>query len=140
MAAPYWVTDAGTLGTIPEMEFYSLQLTGRDPDKGSNNTGLTFTLLAGKLPGGVALAHTGLIDAIPTQRSLLKGVPYAVSDNVTSTFVVRITDTDSLIAYRTFSLTVEGPDPPVWSTAAGKLADVHDGQEVTTTLSATDTD
>ena len=140
MAAPYWVTDAGTLGTIQEQEFYSLQLTGRDPDKGSNNTGLTFTLLAGKLPGGVALAHTGLIDGIPTQRSLLKGVPYEVSENVTSTFVVRITDTESLIADRTFSLTVEGPDSPVWSTAAGKLADVHDGQEVTTTLSAIDTD
>ena len=105
MAAPYWVTDAGTLGTIQEQEFYSLQLTGRDPDKGSNNTGLTYTLLAGKLPGGVALAHTGLIDGIPTPRSLLKGVPYEVSENVTSTFVVRITDTESLIADRTFSLT-----------------------------------
>ena len=68
MAAPYWVTDAGTLGTIPEMEFYSLQLTGRDPDKGSNNTGLTFTLLAGKLPGGVALAHTCLLYTSPSPR------------------------------------------------------------------------
>jgi len=140
MGAPYWVTDAGDLGTIPEMEFYSFQLTGRDPDKGSNNTGLTFTLIAGKLPGGVALAHTGLVDGIPTQRSLLKGVPYEVSENITSTFVVRITDAENLIADRTFSLTVEGPDSPVWSTTAGKLADVHDGQEVTTTLSATDSD
>ena len=140
MAAPYWVTDAGDLGIIQEMEFYSLQLTGRDPEQGSNNTGLTFTLIAGKLPGGVALAHTGLIDGIPTQRSLLKGVPYEVSENVTSTFVIRITDAESLLADRTFSLTVAGPDAPIWSTPAGKLADVHDGQEVTTTLAATDSD
>ena len=140
MAAPYWVTDAGDLGTIQEMEFYSLQLTGRDPEQGSNNTGLTFTLLAGKLPGGVALAHTGLIDGIPTQRSLLKGVPYEVNENVTSTFVIRITDAESLLADRTFNLTVAGPDSPVWSTTAGKLADVHDGQEITTTLAATDSD
>jgi hypothetical protein len=140
MAAPYWVTDVGDLGTIQETEFYSLQLTGRDPEQGSNNTGLTFTLIAGKLPGGVALAYTGLIDGIPTQRSLLKGVPYEVSENITSTFVVRITDAQSLLADRTFSLTVAGPDAPIWSTAAGKLADVHDGQEITTTLAATDTD
>jgi hypothetical protein len=140
MAAPYWVTDAGDLGTIQEQEFYSLQLTGRDPEESANNTGLTFTLLAGKLPGGVALAYTGLIDGIPTQRSLLKGVPYEVSDNVTSTFVVRITDAESLLADRTFNLTVAGPDSPVWSTTAGKIADVHDGQEVATILAATDTD
>ncbi len=140
MAAPYWVTDAGNLGTIQEMEFYSLQLTGRDPEQGSNNTGLTFTLIAGKLPGGVALAHTGLIDGIPTQRSLLKGVPYEVANNVTSTFVIRITDAESLLADRTFNLTVAGPDAPIWSTAAGKLADVHDGQEITATIAATDSD
>ena len=140
MAAPYWVTDAGNLGTIQEQEFYSLQLTGRDPEENTNNTGLTFTLIAGKLPGGVALAYTGLIDGIPTQRSLLKGVPYEVSENVTSTFVVRITDAESLLADRTFNLTVAGPDAPIWSTAAGKLVDVHDGQEITTTLAATDSD
>ena len=140
MAAPYWVTTAGHLGTIQESEFYTSQLTARDPEENENNTGLTFTLLAGKLPGGVALAHTGLIDGIPTQRSLLKGVPYEVSENITSTFVVRITDAQSLLADRTFSLTVAGPDAPIWSTAAGKLADVHDGQEITTTLAATDTD
>ena len=119
MAAPYWVTTAGDLGIIQEMEFYSLQLTARDPEQGTNNTGLTFTLLAGKMPGGVALAHTGLIDGIPTQRSLLKGVPYEVSENITSTFVVRVTDAETLIADRTFSLTVAGPDSPVFSTAAG---------------------
>ena len=140
MAAPYWVTEAGDLGTIQEQEFYSLQLTGRDPEQGANNTGLTFMLIAGKLPGGVALAHTGLIDGIPTQRSLLKGVPYEVSENITSTFVVRITDAENLLADRTFSLTVAGPDSPIWSTAAGKLLDVHDGQEITTTLAATDSD
>ena len=140
MAAPYWVTDAGDLGTIQEQEFYSLQLTGRDPEQGANNTGLTFKLIAGKLPSGVALASTGLVDGVPTSRSLLKGIPYEVSENITSTFVVRITDAENLIADRTFSLTVSGPDSPVWSTTAGKLADVHDGQVVATTLSATDTD
>jgi len=140
MAAPYWITDAGDLGTIQELEFYNLQLVGRDPEESSNNTGLTFTLLAGQLPGGIALAHTGLIDGIPTQRSKLKGVPYEVSENVTSTFVVRITDAEDLIADRTFSLTVAGPDSPVWSTPSGKLADVHDGDEVNLSIAATDSD
>lgn len=140
MAAPYWITDAGDLGTIQELEFYNLQLVGRDPEESSNNTGLTFTLLAGQLPDGIALAHTGLIDGIPTQRSKLKGVPYEVSENVTSTFVVRITDAEDLIADRTFSLTVAGPDSPVWSTPSGKLADVHDGDEVNLSIAATDSD
>ena len=140
MAAPYWVTTAGDLGTIQELGFYSLQLTARDPEQGTNNTGLTFTLLAGKLPGGIALAHTGLIDGIPTQRSLLKGVPYEVATNVTSTFVIRVTDAETLISDRTFSLTVAGPDDPEFSTAVGKLADVHDGQVINTTIAATDSD
>ena len=140
MAAPYWVTTAGDLGTIQEQTFYSLQLTARDPEQGTNNTGLTFTLLAGKLPGGIALAHTGLIDGIPTQRSLLKGIPYEVATNVTSTFVIRVTDAETLISDRTFNLTVAGPDDPEFSTAAGKLADVHDGQVISATIAATDSD
>lgn len=140
MAAPYWVTDAGSLGTIQEQEFYNLQLVGRDPEEASNNTGLTFSLLAGKLPGGIAMASTGLIDGIPTQRSKVKGIPYEVSENITSEFVIRITDAESLIADRTFTLTVAGPDSPVWATAEGKLLDTHDGEEINLTVSATDSD
>lgn len=140
MAAPYWVTTAGDLGIIQETEFYSLQLYARDPEQGTNNTGLTFTLLAGKLPGGIALAANGLVDGIPTQRSLLKGIPYEVAENVTSTFVIRITDAEELIADRTFSLTVEGPDSPIFSTSAGKLVDIHDGQYISTSVAATDSD
>ena len=106
MAAPYWVTDAGSLGTIQEQEFYNLQLVGRDPEEVSNNTGLTFSLLAGKLPGGIAMAATGLIDGIPTQRSKVKGIPYEVSENITSKFRVegaglqpRLTNLTSFSAY-----------------------------------------
>jgi len=140
MAAPYWVTTAGDLGTIQESEFYTSQLYARDPEENANNTGLTFTLIAGKLPGGIALAVNGLVDGIPTQRSLLKGVPYEVATNITSTFVIRVTDVETLISDRTFSLTVAGPDDPEFSTAAGKLADVHDGHVVNTTIAATDSD
>lgn len=140
MAQPYFITDAGSLGTIQELEFYNLQLVARDPEEASNNTGLTFTLLAGKLPDGIAIAYTGLLDGIPTQRSKVKGVPYEVSENITSTFVIRITDAEGLVADRTFSLTVAGPDSPVWSTAEGKLLDVHDGEEVNISVAATDSD
>jgi len=140
MAQPYFITDAGNLGTIQELEFYNLQLIARDPEEASNNTGLTFTLLAGKLPDGVAMAFTGLIDGIPTERSKVKGVPYEVSENITSTFVVRITDAEGLIADRTFSLTVAGPDSPVWAVAEGKILDVHDGEEVNISVAATDSD
>ena len=140
MAAPYWVTTAGDLGTIQESEFYTSQLYARDPEENANNTGLTFTLIAGKLPGGIALAVNGLVDGIPTQRSLLKGVPYEVATNITSTFVIRVTDVETLISDRTFSLTVAGPDDPEFSTAVGKLADVHDGHVVNTTIAATDSD
>jgi len=140
MAQPYWVTNAGSLGTIQELEFYNLQLEGRDPEEASNNTGLTFSLLAGSLPAGIAMSSAGVVDGIPTQRSLLKGIPYEVSENVTSTFVVRITDAENLVADRTFSLTVAGPDSPVWSTAEGKLIDTHDGVEVNLSVAATDSD
>lgn len=140
MAQPYWITESGSLGTINEQEFYKLQLNARDPEEASNNDGLTFEILAGNLPGGIALAYTGVLDGIPQHRSLTKGIPYEVDENVTSTFVVRVTDAEGLVADRTFSITVQGPDSPVWSTAAGTILTTHDGQVVDVSCSATDSD
>jgi hypothetical protein len=46
MAQPVWITDAGSLGTIPEGIFYQLALYAYDPaDPNANN--VYYLMLAG---------------------------------------------------------------------------------------------
>lgn len=78
----------------------------------------TYKLLSGELPAGLELSSTGTI----------YGIPISVLNTTTSRFVVRKT-TDSIIEDTTFSITVEGSDPPVWITAAGYLQIGQDNEE-----------
>jgi len=77
---------------------------------GADLTGVTFTVIAGRLPGGLRIAYdSGLSTWIIT------GSPLEVSTNTTSTFVIRASK-NSEISDRTFSMTIVGPDAPVWVT------------------------
>ena len=46
-----WVTPAGTLGTIPNGQFYSLKIQAET----SNNLGITYSFVSGELPPGMQL-------------------------------------------------------------------------------------
>ena len=70
----------------------------------------TYTLLSGELPGGLSLSSTGTI----------YGVPVSILNTSTSRFVVRKT-TDNVIEDITYSITIDGSDPPLWQTSAGYL-------------------
>ncbi len=116
-----WTTTAGSLGTIEERVAYTRTLTA--------SGATSFTVLAGSLPSGLYLVSTGV----------LKGTPSEVAQNTTSTFVIRATDgTNS--ADRTFSLTVQGPDAPSFTTPAGNVISLTDGEFLDTTIVATDSD
>lgn len=137
MAQPVWVTPAGDLGTVAENLFFQRPIEAVDPDGGI----LTYSLIAGRLPEGVQVTSTGLIEGVPQAYVSLRGTPTEVSENVTSTFAIRATSPDGLsINDRTFSLTVTGQDAPTFTTPAGSLGTFYDCDNVNITIGFTDSD
>jgi len=137
MAQPVWVTDAGSLGTIPEGIFYQVPLIAYDPADPEGNE-VYYTLLAGQLPAGIQCSSSGLISGIPQAIANIQGVPLSVNQDVTSTFAVRAY-TEKIVqgkvvvdrlADRTFSLTVTGQNPPQFVTPAGNVGTFYDGTPI----------
>ncbi len=116
-----WTTSSGSLGVIEERVAYTETLVA---------TGATsFSVLAGSLPSGLYVTSTGVI----------KGTPSEVSQDTKSTFVIRANDGTNSVD-RTFSLTVQGPDAPTFTTPSGTILNLTDGESVDTTIVAKDSD
>lgn len=122
MAACIWLTPAGDLGIIPELEYYELPLDAYNPAGGQP----TFTLISGSLPNGLELYDDGRILGIPVLGQI-RGVPEAVNRVTTSTFTVRITAITGEVCDRTFNLTVAGILPPMIIPSGGSLGTFIDG-------------
>ena len=131
MNAAIWLTPAGDLGIIPELEFYELALDAYNPAGGD----VTFSLIAGNLPPGLELKNDGTIQGLPVNGEI-QGVPVAVNRVTTSTFGVRVTNTQSQVTDRTFSLTVAGILPPVIIPNTTELDSYIDGDYVDIQLDA----
>ena len=134
MAQPVWISDAGSLGTIPEGVFFQVPLLAYDPDAGQ----LFYEVIAGKLPPGIQCEATGLIVGVPKAVVSVQGVPLPVSEDVTSKFAARVytkkivngVEVVDRINDRTFTLTVSGQDAPEFITPAGQIAQYYDGSLV----------
>lgn len=107
MTPPIWITPAGNLGIIPELEYYDIPLDAYN----ASGSPLLFSLISGELPAGLVLYDTGRILGMPSLGQV-RGVPFAVTKSTTSTFTIRIKNNLNQIADRTFSLTVAGILPP----------------------------
>ena len=102
------------------------------------NQHVYFNLQAGQLPSGIQIADNGLIVGTPKAVASIQGVPAQVSRDVTSKFTVRAYTKQYVdnklvldkIRDRTFDLTVSGPNPPAFITAAGQIAQYYDGSLV----------
>lgn len=129
--AAIWLTPAGNLGIIPELEYYDLPLDAYSPTGGP----LTFKIISGSLPEGLEIYDDGRILGIPVLGQI-RGVPEAISRVTTSEFTVRITDTDNKVTDRTFSLTVAGLTPPVIVPETADLGTYIDGTYVDIKLDA----
>ncbi len=135
MAQPQWITQSGSLGTIPEGIFYQIPLDAYDPD----GNPVYYELIAGRLPAGIQVLKTGIISGVPKSIVLVQGVPSEVSQDVTSKFAIRAYTTKVVngyvmvdrIADRTFTLTVSGQDIPDFVTPAGPIGTYMDGTTVT---------
>lgn len=124
MAAAIWLTPAGNLGTIPESVYYQYQFDAYNPGGGN----LVYSLIAGSLPSGILLSSAGM----------LYGIPNAVVQETTSTFTVRITNSESVITDRTFSLAIGFIIPPVIIPEPGSLGRYIAGNWVDIQLTATE--
>ena len=125
-----WITPAGSLGILTERIIVDLQLSAT-----SNLGTVTMTLLAGALPRGLRLSDNAI-----------KGSPTEVKVYTTSRFVIRASDGVD-IEDRTFSLSIDGSDAPIWLTQEGFLnvgpAEAYfvlDNAQVNFQLEARDTD
>jgi len=133
MAAPVWITPPGDLGTISEGEFYQVQLTATDAS--------TYKYLSGSLPGGIRITANGIIEGNPQNLNYIQGVPFEVSNDITSKFVVRATSADGTVADRVFEMTVTGQDAPqIDLSPSSDLGTYFDGDYVEVQLTVTDPD
>ena len=140
MAAPKWKTPKGNLGTIQEQEYYELSLNAIVPD--DSNPTLTYKIIAGALPPGLVLNETtGTISGRSKDQYRLSGVPFNVSEDVTSTFCCRVTNTKTnQVSDRTFSLTVTGQDAPTIINDVEELGTILDGTFAEFQVTAIDLD
>jgi hypothetical protein len=137
MGKPVWVTRAGNLGTLEEGVFYELLMEAFDPDGGE----LEYKVIAGYMPPGLVMnERTGMVSGRPKDLYLIRGVPFEVTEDVTSTFCCRLVSEDGKIADRTFSITVTGQDAPTIITPESELARIFDGTYVEIQLEAEDLD
>jgi hypothetical protein len=133
-------TDAPAVSTYPYLigkQFYGEPLldNGTGIREGLND--VTFNVISGELPLGLRI-----------DRQRLRGTPLEIANTTDYDFVIRAKyNSDQVVEDRTFKLTVEGPDDPVWLTAEGNLAVgsnntffVLDGDFVDINLLATDDD
>lgn len=140
MAAPVWKTPKGNLGTIQEQEFYELDLLCIIPDDPTPD--LSYKVISGSLPPGIVLNETtGKVNGRPKDIYRFRGVPFDVSEDVTSVFCVRvINNRTNQVADRTFSLTVTGQDAPTIVANVEELGTVFDGSFAQFQITAIDLD
>ena len=104
MTANVWTQNSGyNLGTAQERTRVNILLPV------SNDTGVTYSVISGQLPGGLRLSGHSII-----------GTPYEVARPTTYTVCIRASK-DNSISDRTFTITVEGADEPTFITPAGDL-------------------
>ena len=133
MSQPVWVTQPGSLGTIPEGVFYSIPLVAVAPADT-----VYYQVIAGALPTGMFVNESGILGGNPSAQATAQGVPAPVPIDITSKFAVRAY-TEKVIAGRTvidrladrtFTITVTGQNTPVFVTPPGTIATYYDGTQV----------
>ena len=128
MALPKWITPAGQLGIVPELEYYEFPLDAYDASGGT----LKYFLVSGRLPLGIQIIQSGKLQGIPISE--LGG-----DQNVTYTFTIRVQNVvTGGLSDRTFTLTITNIAPPIinYPTRNSYLGIYLDGAEVDIQLEA----
>lgn len=102
MSTVNWLTQKGNLGTIPESQFYSLQLDAVDSDEQP----LFYSLISGVVPPGMYVTRAGILSGTPVLTS-------NADTESTFSFTIRATNPDGVVADRAFFISISnntGPD------------------------------
>lgn len=110
----YWITKPGTLGTLPNGEFYQLPLETSQP--------ATFSFISGQLPPGLQVVKAGYLQGVPT---LLNSI--AVDTAESFRFTIRATNSSGHVRDQAFSLSVTNVYGPVIEPAVTYLGSFFDG-------------
>jgi len=143
MALPKWITPAGNLGIVPELEYWEFPIEAYDPSAGN----LVYTLVSGKLPLGLQVVNDGTVKISPSYPhphliGKIQGVPVSEQgpdQNVAYTFTIRVkNDETGGLTDRTFTLTITNVAPPVINVPPRNsyLGLVLDGTKVSIQLEA----
>ena len=104
MALPQWITPAGQLGIVPELEYYEFALDAYDASGGT----LVYSHISGKLPLGIQLIPTGKLQGIPVSAQTTG------DQNEEYRFTIRVKNsTTNNLSDRTFTITVSNVAPPI---------------------------
>ena len=103
MALPIWTKLNGDLANVEERVVTTIPIPLESTD------GITLTILSGEVPPGLRIEDYAFV-----------GTPFEVGKTTEFEFVIRASN-DTGIADRTFTITVNGEDAPVWQTAPGPL-------------------
>ena len=114
-----WVTPAGDLGTLPNGQYYSLQLQA---DTSAGSDGIIYSLISGELPYGMQFLPTGYIQGVPTFLN-----PIGVNQSQTYRFSVRATSKIGHVIDQSFSLGVTNVYGPIIEPTASNLGSFFDG-------------
>lgn len=105
-----WTASSGTsLGTIQEKAIVNIALPVSFSNTFSDSSALTYRVISGSLPPGLRISNDSII-----------GSAFEVPRTTEFTFCIRASY-NSQIADRTFKITVEGADEPVFVTDEGPL-------------------
>jgi hypothetical protein len=105
-----WTANSGTsLGTIQERTSTTISLPVSFSNTFNDSSALTYTVISGALPPGLRLNNDKIV-----------GSAFEVPRTTDFTFCIRASY-DNDIADRTFKITVEGADEPVFVTQEGTL-------------------
>jgi hypothetical protein len=126
MALPIWITPAGGLGILPELEYYEYVIDAYDESGGA----LVYSKISGKLPLGIQLIPTGKLQGIPVSE--LGG-----DQNVSYKFTLRAKNSvTGGIADRTFTIAVSNVVPPIITPRDVDLGLYFDGTIINIQLAA----
>jgi hypothetical protein len=127
MANPIWSTPGGSLGVVPENEFFQIQLEASDPAGGN----VTYRSLAGSIPPGMQITRSGSLQGVPV-------VTDVTNTNRNYEFSIRAQDPNGLVNDRTFNLTITNIVPPQITPRVTSLGEVFDGIYYSLQLHATE--
>jgi Putative Ig domain len=122
-----WVTPAGSLGTVPNGEFYQLPLSVQSTVA---NAAVTFSRISGELPPGMQVVSRGYLQGVPT---LLTAV--AVDSAQSFSFTIRASSSTGTVQDRSFTLTVTNVYGPIIQPLVTYLGSFFDGSYYSQQLS-----